>query len=74
MQIYILPLIPQKHSGKRVESKIKHILKKKIFKKFYLKQQSFLIGLIEFYERNNYLTDKQYYWLDKYYTVSREKF
>ena len=74
MNTILILIIPQKHSGKRVNSKIKHILKKKIFKKFYLKQQSFLMGLIEFYERNNYLTDKQYYWLDKYYTVSREKF
>ena len=61
-------------SGERVESKIKYIIKKKVFKKFYSNTQSFLLSLISYYVTMGYLSNKQYEYLDKYYTIAREKF
>lgn len=61
-------------SGERVESKIKYITKKKVFKKFYSNTQPFLLSLISYYATMGYLSNKQYEYLDKYYTIAREKF
>ena len=61
-------------SGEKVESKIKYITKKKVFKKFYSNTQSFLSSLISYYVTMGYLSSKQYEYLDKYYTIAREKF
>ena len=72
IQITILPQSENIVSGKRVESKIKYITKKKVMVKFYPKTLIFLLSLVEFYQSRGYLTNKQYYYLDKYYTLVRE--
>ena len=73
-QFIILPEPEKIISGKRVESKIRHITKKKVMIKFHPNTLIFLLGLIEFYQSKGYLTSKQYYYLDIYYTIARENF
>ena len=73
-QFIILPEPEKIVSGKRVESKIRHITKKKVIIKFHPNTLIFLLGLVEFYQSRGYLTSKQYYYLDRYYTIARENF
>ena len=42
--------------------------------KFHPNTLIFLLGLVEYYQSRGYLTSKQYYYLDKYYTIARENF
>ena len=74
LQFIVLPQSEKIVSGKRVESKIRHITKKKVMIKFHPNTLIFLLGLVEYYQLRGYLTSKQYYYLDKYYTIARENF
>ena len=74
LQFIVLPESEKRVSGKRVESKIRHITKKKVMIKFHPNTLIFLLKLVEFYQSRGYLTSEQYHYLDIYYTIARENF
>lgn len=69
-----IEVLTQKVTGVIVESKFNHINKKKVFSQFHDNTKIFLLGIQSHYETKGYLSEKQYFYLDRYYTLARERF